>query len=80
MQFQIMAPLRCCILVASSPEILTCVKKRKIINQLLGTIRRGKTAKEDLVFEKEILNDEKKCAEHIILVDMQRNNVKKVYS
>ena len=28
----------------------------------------------------EILNDEKQCAEHIILVDMQRNNVKKAYS
>nr|AAA74900.1 anthranilate synthase alpha subunit [Ruta graveolens] len=70
---------RGCILVASSPEILTRVKKRKITNRpLAGTIRRGKTRKEDLVFEKELLNDEKQCAEHIMLVDLGRNDVGKV--
>ncbi|KAA8543748.1 hypothetical protein F0562_022075 [Nyssa sinensis] len=41
---------RGCILVASSPEILTRVKKRKITNRpLAGTIRRGKTPKEDYI-------------------------------
>lgn len=70
---------RGCILVASSPEILTRVKKRKITNRpLAGTVRRGKTPKEDLVFEKELLNDEKQCAEHIMLVDLGRNDVGKV--
>ncbi|XP_062172775.1 anthranilate synthase alpha subunit 2, chloroplastic-like [Alnus glutinosa] len=67
------------ILVASSPEILTRVKKRKITNRpLAGTVRRGKTPKEDLMLEKELLNDKKQCAEHIMLVDLGRNDVGKV--
>ncbi|KAJ8749706.1 hypothetical protein K2173_012257 [Erythroxylum novogranatense] len=70
---------RGCILVASSPEILTRVKKNKITNRpLAGTVRRGKTPKEDLMLEKELLNDEKQCAEHIMLVDLGRNDVGKV--
>ncbi|KAJ4834678.1 Anthranilate synthase alpha subunit 2, chloroplastic [Turnera subulata] len=70
---------RGCILVASSPEILTRVKKRKITNRpLAGTCRRGKTPKEDAMLEKELLNDEKQCAEHIMLVDLGRNDVGKV--
>jgi anthranilate synthase component 1 len=71
--------VRGCILVASSPEILTRVKKRKITNRpLAGTIRRGKTPKEDYMLERQLLNDEKQCAEHIMLVDLGRNDVGKV--
>ncbi|KAL1817259.1 hypothetical protein DCAR_0521682 [Daucus carota subsp. sativus] len=70
---------RGCILVASSPEILTRVKKRKITNRpLAGTIRRGKTPKEDYMLENQLLHDEKQCAEHIMLVDLGRNDVGKV--
>ncbi|ERN09747.1 anthranilate synthase alpha subunit 2, chloroplastic isoform X1 [Amborella trichopoda] len=70
---------RGCILVASSPEILIRKKKNMIINRpLAGTIRRGKTAKEDMMLEKELLNDEKQRAEHIMLVDLGRNDVGKV--
>ncbi|KAI4373408.1 hypothetical protein MLD38_011535 [Melastoma candidum] len=70
---------RGCILVSSSPEILTRVKKGKVTNRpLAGTVRRGKTPKEDLMLEKELLNDEKQCAEHIMLVDLGRNDVGKV--
>ncbi|KAM7255843.1 hypothetical protein ACFE04_011584 [Oxalis oulophora] len=70
---------RGCILVGSSPEILTRVKKQRIVNRpLAGTVRRGKTPKEDLMLEKELLNDEKQCAEHIMLVDLGRNDVGKV--
>ncbi|XP_022148463.1 anthranilate synthase alpha subunit 2, chloroplastic [Momordica charantia] len=70
---------RGCILVASSPEILTRVKKGKITNRpLAGTIRRGKTEKEDLILQKELLNDAKQLAEHIMLVDLGRNDVGKV--
>ncbi|XP_042516407.1 anthranilate synthase alpha subunit 1, chloroplastic-like [Macadamia integrifolia] len=70
---------RGCIMVASSPEILTHVKKGNIINRpLAGTVRRGKTDKEDEILEKELLNDEKQCAEHIMLVDLGRNDVGKV--
>ncbi|CAN6471329.1 unnamed protein product [Victoria cruziana] len=70
---------RGCILVASSPEILTRVKKNKIINRpLAGTIRRGKTEKEDTMLEHQLLNDAKQRAEHIMLVDLGRNDVGKV--
>ncbi|GFP80584.1 anthranilate synthase alpha subunit 1 chloroplastic [Phtheirospermum japonicum] len=70
---------RGCILVASSPEILTRVKKGKITNRpLAGTVRRGKTPKEDYMLENQLLNDEKQCAEHIMLVDLGRNDVGKV--
>ncbi|CAH9074716.1 unnamed protein product [Cuscuta europaea] len=70
---------RGCILVASSPEILTRVKKGKITNRpLAGTARRGKTTKEDTMLEKNLRNDQKQCAEHIMLVDLGRNDVGKV--
>ncbi|KAK3147728.1 hypothetical protein QOZ80_3BG0286010 [Eleusine coracana subsp. coracana] len=70
---------RGCVLVASSPEILTRVRKGKIINRpLAGTVRRGKTEKEDLMQEQQLLSDEKQCAEHIMLVDLGRNDVGKV--
>lgn len=53
--------------------------QRKITNRpLAGTVRRGKTPKEDLMLEKELLSDEKQCAEHIMLVDLGRNDVGKV--
>ncbi|KAG0495069.1 hypothetical protein HPP92_006063 [Vanilla planifolia] len=67
------------ILVASSPEILTRVKRKKIVNRpLAGTIRRGKTKEEDQMLEQLLLGDEKQCAEHIMLVDLGRNDVGKV--
>ncbi|KAE9598741.1 hypothetical protein Lal_00022364 [Lupinus albus] len=70
---------RGCILVASSPEILTRIKKRKILNRpLAGTIRRGQTQEEDEKLEAKLLSDEKQCAEHIMLVDLGRNDVGKV--
>ncbi|KAJ3705627.1 hypothetical protein LUZ61_009332 [Rhynchospora tenuis] len=70
---------RGCILVASSPEILTRVKKGNIVNRpLAGTVRRGKTEKQDLLHEQQLLSDEKQCAEHIMLVDLGRNDVGKV--
>ncbi|KAL4278901.1 hypothetical protein GQ457_03G027270 [Hibiscus cannabinus] len=67
------------ILVASSPEILTRVKKNKIVNRpLAGTARRGKTLAEDEMAEKQLLSNEKECAEHTMLVDLGRNDVGKV--
>ncbi|KAL3521195.1 hypothetical protein ACH5RR_019344 [Cinchona calisaya] len=67
------------ILVASSPEILTRVKKTKIVNRpLAGTTRRGKTPHEDEMQELQLLKDKKQCAEHIMLVDLGRNDVGKV--
>ncbi|KAL1541086.1 anthranilate synthase 2 [Salvia divinorum] len=70
---------RGCILVASSPEILTRVKKGVVTNRpLAGTIRRGKTVQEDYMLQNQLLHDEKQCAEHIMLVDLGRNDVGKV--
>ncbi|KAJ3682664.1 hypothetical protein LUZ60_012891 [Juncus effusus] len=70
---------RGCIMAVSSPEILTRVKNGKIINRpLAGTVRRGKTEKEDQLQEEQLLSDDKQCAEHIMLVDLGRNDVGKV--
>ncbi|KAL6128116.1 hypothetical protein ACLB2K_071472 [Fragaria x ananassa] len=70
---------RGCILVASSPEILMSAKKKKIVNRpLAGTARRGKTLEEDQQLEVKLLQDEKQCAEHIMLVDLGRNDIGKV--
>ncbi|XP_015162644.1 anthranilate synthase alpha subunit 1, chloroplastic-like [Solanum tuberosum] len=70
---------RGCTLVASSPETLTRVKKRRIVNRpLVGTSRRGRTPDEDVMLEMQMLKDEKQCAEHIMLVDLGRNDVRKV--
>ncbi|KAL6126729.1 hypothetical protein ACLB2K_074774 [Fragaria x ananassa] len=70
---------RGCILVASSPEILMCAKKKKIVNRpLAGTARRGKTLEEDQQLEVKLLQDEKQCAEHIMLVDLGCNDIGKV--
>ncbi|GAB2274457.1 Allatostatins [Cleaved into: Allatostatin-1 [Dionaea muscipula] len=67
------------ILAASSPGIHTQVKMRRVTNRpLAGTIRRGKTPKEDAMFETQLLNDGKQRAEHIMLVDLGRNDVGKV--
>lgn len=77
--YMIYLQARGCILVASSPEILTRVKQGKVTNRpLAGTRKRGKTQAEDEILEKELLNDEKECAEHIMLVDLGRNDVGKV--
>jgi len=68
-----------CILVASSPEILCKVTNRMMINRpLAGTRHRGATEEEDAELERELLADEKDRAEHVMLVDLGRNDVGKV--
>ncbi|MAE62571.1 MAG: anthranilate synthase component I [Planctomycetaceae bacterium] len=68
-----------CMLVGSSPEILCRVDDRVITNRpLAGTRRRGKTDTEDKTLEAELLADPKERAEHIMLVDLGRNDVGKV--
>ncbi len=65
-----------CILVGASPEIMCRVLDGVITNRpLAGTRRRGKDETEDAALEKELLADPKERAEHIMLVDLGRNNV-----
>ena len=66
-------------LIGSSPEIMVRVEDgRTTIRPLAGTRRRGKTHAEDLALEKELLADEKERAEHVMLVDLARNDVGRV--
>ncbi len=67
------------ILVASSPEILCRVHDRCVVNRpLAGTRRRGATEAEDANLARELLADEKERAEHIMLVDLGRNDIGRV--
>jgi len=68
-----------CILVASSPEILCRVRSGQVVNRpLAGTRRRGATPEEDARLEEDLLADPKERAEHIMLVDLGRNDVGRV--
>jgi anthranilate synthase component I len=74
-----------CVLVASSPEILCRVRMnsvhgaRIVTNRpLAGTRKRGATPEEDQALERELLADPKERAEHIMLVDLGRNDVGRV--
>jgi len=66
-------------LIGSSPEILVSVINGKILTKpIAGTRPRGKTVEEDRLLREELLNDEKERAEHLMLVDLARNDVGKV--
>jgi anthranilate synthase component I len=68
-----------CTLIGSSPEILCRVEDGQVTSRpLAGTRRRGATPQEDLALEKELLADPKERAEHIMLVDLHRNDVGRV--
>lgn len=66
-------------LVGSSPEVLVRVEDGEVmVRPIAGTRPRGKTAAEDKELEKELLADPKERAEHIMLVDLGRNDVGRV--
>ena len=66
-------------LVGSSPEVHVRAIDRKVeIRPLAGTRWRGKSEEEDLALEKELLGDPKERAEHIMLVDLARNDVGRI--
>jgi anthranilate synthase component 1 len=68
-----------CVLIGSSPEILCRVMDGHVTSRpLAGTRRRGETPEEDAALEKELLADPKERAEHIMLVDLHRNDVGRV--
>lgn len=65
--------------VGSSPESLVSVKNGEVItNPIAGTRKRGKDEDEDRRLEEELLQDEKERAEHVMLVDLGRNDIGKV--
>jgi anthranilate synthase component 1 len=65
--------------IGASPEILVRVENDTVMTRpLAGTRPRGKTAEEDLLLEQELRNDEKEQAEHIMLVDLGRNDIGRV--
>ena len=66
-------------LVGSSPEILVRVEGGETtIRPLAGTRRRGKTDQEDKDLAEELLSDPKERAEHVMLIDLARNDVGRV--
>jgi len=66
-------------LVGASPEIHVRCENRKVeIRPIAGTRPRGKTPEQDLANEKELLNDPKERAEHVMLVDLARNDLGRV--
>lgn len=68
-----------CTLTGSSPEILVRVEEGRIeLRPIAGTRKRGETEEEDIRLEKELMADSKELAEHIMLVDLGRNDVGKV--
>lgn len=66
-------------IVGASPEMLVRVEDGVVTTHpIAGTRRRGRTPAEDLAFEQELVGDEKERAEHIMLVDLGRNDIGRV--
>ncbi|GAB6280115.1 MAG: anthranilate synthase component I [Thermovirga sp.] len=66
-------------LIGSSPEVLVRVAGERIfIRPLAGTRRRGDSEAEDRILAEELLSDEKERAEHLMLVDLARNDLGRV--
>jgi len=66
-------------IIGASPEILVRVEDGMVMTRpLAGTRRRGKDQAEDIMLEQELRSDEKERAEHIMLVDLGRNDIGRV--
>jgi len=66
-------------LVGASPEVLVRLENDTVeVRPIAGTRKRGKDEKEDLELEKELLSDEKEIAEHIMLLDLGRNDIGRI--
>ncbi len=65
--------------VGSSPEILVRLEEGEVtVRPIAGTRPRGKTPEQDKALEKELLNDPKELAEHLMLIDLGRNDAGRV--
>ena len=68
--------LKDCDIIGASPELLVKVEDDEIeIRPIAGTRPRGKDPEEDKILAEDLLNDKKECAEHLMLVDLGRNDV-----
>ena len=66
-------------IVGSSPEVLARLEDGEVtVRPIAGTRRRGETAGDDLLLEKEMLADPKELAEHLMLIDLGRNDVGRI--
>jgi len=67
------------VIIGASPELMVRVDNRTAeVRPIAGTRRRGKTEEEDKMLEKELISDEKERAEHVMLVDLGRNDLGRV--
>ena len=65
--------------VGSSPEILVRLEDDVVtVRPIAGTRKRGQTEEQDLALERELLADPKECAEHLMLIDLGRNDAGRV--
>ena len=63
-------------IVGSSPEILVRLEQGEVtVRPIAGTRKRGRDTEEDAVFAQELLSDQKEIAEHLMLIDLGRNDV-----
>jgi anthranilate synthase component 1 len=68
-----------CQIVGASPEILVRLEDNEInLRPLAGTRKRGENQEEDKINEEDLLNDPKEIAEHLMLIDLGRNDVGRV--
>ena len=66
-------------IIGASPEILVRLRDNKItVRPIAGTRPRGKTLKQDLYYERNLLSDKKELSEHLMLLDLGRNDAGKV--
>ena len=66
-------------IIGASPEILVRLRNNKItVRPIAGTRPRGKSIKEDRFYEKDLLRDKKELSEHLMLLDLGRNDAGKV--
>jgi anthranilate synthase component 1 len=66
-------------IVGSSPEILVRLEDNTVtVRPIAGTRPRGTTAKQDIALEKELLSDPKELAEHLMLIDLGRNDTGRI--
>ena len=66
-------------IVGSSPEVMVRLEENELLlRPIAGTRKRGATKERDLALEKELLADPKELAEHLMLIDLGRNDVGRV--